>query len=58
VAAFALGASGVQMGAAYLFCREAKVTELHRSALKSARDDETARRTYLRVRWRAPGPAM
>lgn len=41
-AAFALGASAAQIGTAYLFCPEAKVSELHRSALKSARDDSTA----------------
>ena len=41
-AAFALGASGVQIGTAYLFCPEANVPPLNRKALKSARDDETA----------------
>ena len=41
-AAFALGASGVQMGTAYLFCPEANVTPLYRHALKNARDDQTA----------------
>jgi nitronate monooxygenase len=41
-AAFALGASGVQMGTAFLFCPEAKISPLHRAALKSARDDGTA----------------
>ena len=40
-AAFALGASGVQIGTAYLFCPEAKVSELHRNALRSTRDDDT-----------------
>lgn len=40
-AAFALGAAGVQVGTAYLFCPEAKVSDLHRSALRSARDDDT-----------------
>jgi nitronate monooxygenase len=29
VAAFALGASAVQIGTAYLFCPEAKVSPLH-----------------------------
>lgn len=38
-AAFALGASAVQVGTAYLFTPEAKVTPFHREALKSARDD-------------------
>ena len=33
-AAFALGASGVQMGTAYLFCPEANVAPLYRHALK------------------------
>jgi nitronate monooxygenase len=40
-AAFALGASGVQMGTAYLFCPEANVSPLHRQALKTAQDDQT-----------------
>jgi nitronate monooxygenase len=42
VAALALGASAVQIGTAYLFCPEAKVTALHRQALRNARDDGTA----------------
>jgi nitronate monooxygenase len=42
VAAFALGASAVQIGTAYLFCPEAAVSPLHRQALRSARDDGTA----------------
>ena len=42
VAAFALGASAVQIGTAYLLCPEAKVAPLHRTALKSAKDNETA----------------
>jgi nitronate monooxygenase len=41
-AAFALGASAVQIGTAYLFCPEANVAELHRKALRNARDDGTA----------------
>ncbi len=41
VAAFALGASGVQLGTAYLFCPEAKVSLLHRQALKQVTDDGT-----------------
>jgi nitronate monooxygenase len=32
----------VQLGTAYLFCPEAKVTLLHRQALLDARDNETA----------------
>jgi len=40
-AAFALGASGVQMGTAFLSCPEANVSEAHRNALRQARDDET-----------------
>lgn len=41
-AAFALGASGVQVGTAYLFTPEATITEMHRAALQAARDDGTA----------------
>jgi nitronate monooxygenase len=41
-AAFALGACGVQMGTAFLFCPEAKISAPHRAALQSARDDGTA----------------
>jgi nitronate monooxygenase len=41
-AALALGASGVQVGTAYLFCPEAKVPPLNRQALAAARDDDTA----------------
>ena len=41
-AAFALGASGTQVGTAYLFCPEAQVSALHRAALKFATDDSTA----------------
>ncbi|MGJ7903231.1 NAD(P)H-dependent flavin oxidoreductase, partial [Lysobacter sp. 1R34A] len=42
VAAFALGAAAVQIGTAYLFCPEAKLSPLHRQALQDARDDQTA----------------
>src|SRR5215469_3499632 len=41
VAALALGASGVQLGTAYLFCPEANVPPLYRRALEQA-DHETA----------------
>jgi nitronate monooxygenase len=41
VAAFALGASAVQIGTAYLFCPEAKVSPLHRDALKRAKGNDT-----------------
>lgn len=41
-AAFALGASAVQVGTAYLFTPEARVSQLYRDALRSARDDSTA----------------
>ena len=41
VAALALGASAVQMGTAYLFCPEAKVSEVHRIALRESQDDST-----------------
>lgn len=42
VAALALGASGVQLGTAYLFCPEAKVSPLYRQALERAADNGTA----------------
>jgi nitronate monooxygenase len=41
-AAFALGASAVQVGTAYLLTPEAKVSAFHREALRVARDDGTA----------------
>jgi nitronate monooxygenase len=41
-AAFALGAAGAQVGTAYLFCPEAKISAPHRAALATARDDGTA----------------
>jgi nitronate monooxygenase len=41
-AAFALGAAGVQIGTAYLFCPEAKISAPHRAALKAGHDDGTA----------------
>jgi nitronate monooxygenase len=41
VAAFALGAAGVQMGTAFMACPEAAVSALHREALKNARPDDT-----------------
>ena len=42
VAAFALGASAVQIGTAYLLCPEAKISSVHRRALSNARDNQTA----------------
>ena len=41
-AAFALGASGVQIGTAYLLSDEATTSPVHRNALAVARDDATA----------------
>jgi nitronate monooxygenase len=38
-AAFALGASAVQIGSAYLFCPEARLIPAHRQALHAAGDD-------------------
>jgi nitronate monooxygenase len=40
-AAFALGASGVQIGTAYLRTPEARISNLHRQALKEARDEDS-----------------
>lgn len=41
-AAFALGADAVQIGTAYMFCPEAKVSALHRGVLKSREVETTA----------------
>jgi nitronate monooxygenase len=41
-AAFMLGASAVQVGTAYLFTPEAKVSPSHHKALRTARESETA----------------
>jgi len=41
-AALALGAAGVQIGTAFLFTPEAKISGPHRAALRAARDDGTA----------------
>lgn len=41
VAALALGASAVQIGTAYLFCPEARVSRQHLDALMNAADDDT-----------------
>jgi nitronate monooxygenase len=40
-AALALGAAAVQVGTAYLLSPQAKVSALHRAALRNARDDAT-----------------
>jgi len=42
VAAFALGASAVQIGTAYLFCPEAEISSLYRSALHELKESGTA----------------
>jgi nitronate monooxygenase len=42
VAAFALGAAAVQIGTAYLFTPEARVSPPHRTALRSEQAEETA----------------
>ena len=42
LAAFALGASAAQIGTAYLHCPEAKISPLHRQALRGTRDNQTA----------------
>lgn len=41
-AALALGATAVQVGTAYLLCKESRVTDLHRSALQSDTAHHTA----------------
>ena len=47
VAALALGASAVQIGTAYLFCPEAKVSAAHRHAL----DNAPAQALYESLGW-------
>ena len=42
VAALALGAAGVQIGTAYMFCPESTISAPHRAALKASRSDSTA----------------
>lgn len=42
VAALALGASAVQLGTAYLFCPQAKISAAHRQALQTAKESDTA----------------
>ncbi len=42
VAAFALGASAVQLGTAYLFCPEAEISPLYRKAIQEVGDNGTA----------------
>jgi nitronate monooxygenase len=46
-AAFALRADHVQMGTAFLFCPEAAVPPLHRSALRSGAADQTVLTMFL-----------
>ncbi|WP_341669112.1 NAD(P)H-dependent flavin oxidoreductase [Alcaligenes sp. SDU_A2] len=41
-AAMALGACATQIGTAYLFCPEAKISDLHRQALSTSVSDSTA----------------
>ncbi len=40
-AAFMLGASGVQIGTAYLATPEARISDLHKDALRAARDEDS-----------------
>jgi len=42
VAAEALGASGVQLGTAFLTCREAGIPDAYKAAIRSTRDDATS----------------
>lgn len=49
VAAFALGASGVQIGSAYLFTAEATIAHWHREALEAAAREGSARTALTNV---------
>lgn len=49
-AAFALGASGVQIGSAYLRCPESKVSAMARAVLAKGRDDATVVTNLMTVR--------
>jgi nitronate monooxygenase len=40
-AAFNLGASGVQLGSAFLSCPEASISSVHRTAIQNAQDEDT-----------------
>jgi nitronate monooxygenase len=51
-AAFALGASGVQIGSAYLRCPESKVTAPVRAVLAQAHDDSTVITNVMTGRYR------
>jgi nitronate monooxygenase len=42
VAAFALGASAVQLGTAYLLCPEARISPVYREMLRTSQEDQTA----------------
>jgi nitronate monooxygenase len=46
-AAFMLGAAGVQIGTAYMHCPEAKISALHRAALKSLPSDGTVQTNLM-----------
>ncbi len=46
-AAFALGAAAVQVGTAYLFCAEAGLSVVHRTALSESSDSDTALTTVF-----------
>jgi nitronate monooxygenase len=41
IASFALGASAVQIGTAYLRCPECRTTALHRKSIETAGEDQT-----------------
>jgi nitronate monooxygenase len=53
-AAFALGATGTQLGTAYLLCPEAATSELHRDALRHAYSDATFVTNVFTADLRAP----
>jgi nitronate monooxygenase len=50
-AAFILGASGVQMGSAFIACNESTASETYRSCLQNSRDTDSVLTKSITGRW-------